>query len=92
MDEPREERWARIWVHRTLLWGVRASAVLLAAGLIAGSHAWVRAGILLLIATPTARVLVLAAAYARARRWGFLAVCCAVLALLLAGVLLSAPS
>jgi uncharacterized membrane protein len=59
-------------VELALSVGVAASAVLLLAGLFAGSPAILRAGVLLLMGTPVARVLVLTAGlfFSGDRRFG----------------------
>lgn len=87
MDKDEEIRQV---IHRVLLYGVGASGALMAAGLLGSPDGdnWMRAGILLLMATPAARVALLAAGYARRRRWGFFWVSALVLVLLGAGVLM----
>lgn len=80
-------------VGRLLSAGVAASALLLALGVLAtlwgGAGArTLRAGILVLIATPVLRIAVLGASYALGREWRFAGVCLALLAMIAASVLL----
>ena len=74
MDSPR-------LVGALLGGGVWTSAALLAAGLVLG-EGWLRAGLLVLLATPALRVAALLAAWLSERRWGFAAVAATVLLLL----------
>lgn len=74
--------------------GVRASAVLLGAGLVlflvgrtpATADVLLRAGLIVLMATPVARVALSVVEYARVRDWFFLATATAVLLVLLATI------
>ncbi|HSL20307.1 MAG TPA: DUF1634 domain-containing protein [Vicinamibacterales bacterium] len=80
---------------RVLVGGVILSASVLAIGLaveVAGgnAHALLRAGLLVLMATPIVRVAVSLVEYVRMRDWFFTATTAAVLAVLLTGVVLAA--
>lgn len=74
--------------------GVWLSGILMALGL---SASWLgspsaatllEAGTAILIATPAARVAILAGSYARARDWRFFAICACVLVLMVASLLI----
>ena len=62
--------------------GLAASAALLLAGIVSGNEATVRAGIVLLILTPVARVVAVAVGFLWARDWVFALLSLAVLAVL----------
>lgn len=75
-------------VHRLLFWGVAASGALVAAGLLAARSAVVEAGLVLLMATPVARVAALAWFFGRKGETRFAAISGSVLALLGLGLAL----
>ena len=66
--------------------GLALSTVLLVAGLVLGSPGALRAGILLLMLTPVARVLVVTVGLALERDWTFALVSLFVLAVLASGI------
>src|SRR5262249_40593476 len=70
--------------------GVIAAAAVVLAGLmvyrVTGERAWIRAGLLILIATPVARVAFAAGAFALQRDWTYVAISTIVLALLIYGL------
>jgi len=66
--------------------GLAISTVLLVLGLLLGLEGALRAGILLLMLTPVARVLVVTVGLAVERDWLFTAVCLFVLAVLASGI------
>jgi uncharacterized membrane protein len=83
------------WLGTTLGAGTMLATALLALGLLlqlagvsAGMSDWLsRVGLLVLMATPVARVVISVAEYATERDWPFLALTLAVLTMLLASVL-----
>jgi uncharacterized membrane protein len=85
------------WVRHVLSWGVVASTLLLATGLVlqlAGvnhglASALTRAGLVVLMATPVARVVVSVADYAIERDWTFLALTAMVLLTLLGSLIVA---
>lgn len=79
---------SRALVSALLAGGVWTSAGLMAAGLAAGRPDWLRAGLLVLLATPPLRVAALALVWARERDWRFAAAAAGVLALMLSGAAL----
>lgn len=76
-------------VELALTFGVAGSGLLLLAGLVLGSDALLRAGVVLLMLTPVVRVAVLTLGLFRDgdRRFGFVSL--AVLAVLVTGIVLS---
>jgi uncharacterized membrane protein len=62
--------------------GLALSAALLVAGLALGSEATLRTGVVLLILTPVARVLAVAAGFLYVRDWAFAVISLAVLGVL----------
>ncbi len=85
------ERFVDRLVSRLLGSGVAVSGLLLAAGLMAAPPAGERLlhwGIVLLIATPVARVVLVAGAFAAQRQWRMFWASAGVLGLLAAGALL----
>lgn len=71
-------------VELALTSGLLAAAFMLLAGLLAGRVAWLRAGVLVLLFTPVARVLIVTVGLALRRDWLFV-----VISLWILGVLLS---
>ena len=70
--------------------GMIAAAAVVLAGLmvyrVTGEQAWIRAGLLILIVTPVARVAFAAGAFALQRDWTYVAISTIVLALLIYGL------
>ncbi len=85
-----------LWLGRTLGAGTALATVLLALGLLlqlAGAHAGLsdrlaRTGLIVLMATPVARVVISVAEYAGQRDWPFLALTLTVLGMLMVSFLL----
>jgi uncharacterized membrane protein len=75
-------------IESALTLGLLASGALLVLGLTGGSEAALRLGIITLMLTPVARVLILAIGLIHARDWTFAAVSLFVLSVLAAGILL----
>jgi uncharacterized membrane protein len=81
-----------VLLGRVLVTGVLSSAALLAAGIASQMAGWsaasplIRAGLILLMATPILRVAVSVVEYARLRDWFFASTALAVLAVLLTSV------
>ena len=73
------------WLEAILSVGLVASAGILLAGLVRGSDATLRAGLVVLVATPVTRVLAVACGFAYARDWLFASLSFVVLARLSAG-------
>lgn len=85
------ERLVDRLVSRLLGTGVAVSGLLLAAGLLAGPAAGerlLRWGIILLISTPAARVVLVAGAFGAQRQWRMFGASVGVLGLLAAGAML----
>lgn len=88
------DRRFELAVSRVLGLGVTAASLCLAAGLVAAlagsagavSSGLLAAGLLILMATPAARIVVAAVAYARGREWLFAGLTLVVLAELVASV------
>ena len=86
--------WTDERVNRTigmlLRVGVILAAVVVLAGLamyhVTGGRAWIWAGLLILIATPVARVAFACAAFALQRDWTYVTISAIVLALLIYGL------
>jgi uncharacterized membrane protein len=97
MSEPLSIEQLEVMLGRLLRIGVTASSLALAAGLAAwfvrGSGAvttfLLTSGVLLLIATPAARVLVSSVGYARRREWLFVVLTLIVFAELVASVVVA---
>jgi uncharacterized membrane protein len=77
---------AEALVGRVLALGAWGSGALVAAGLLSGSNALVRAGVVLLVATPFLRVAAMAGTFARRGERKFALYACAVLLLMCAGI------
>lgn len=96
MNGERDVRLER-WLGLALSVGVAASTVLLGAGLLlalaaAAPHAsalLLRLGLITLMATPVARVVISVFEYGVKKDWAFLALTAAVLAMLLASLVIS---
>lgn len=73
-------------IEAVLTLGVLASGLLLTAGLVSGRAAILRAGILLLLATPVARVVVVTIGMMHERDWVFTFVSLWILAVLASGI------
>lgn len=99
MNEASSERLERL-LGRVLRWGSLTSTLLLALGLVLHladidgplSTQLTRAGLILLMATPVARVVVSVADYAAQRDWTFLALTATVLVILLGSLVISIGS
>ncbi|HEY7512199.1 MAG TPA: DUF1634 domain-containing protein [Vicinamibacteria bacterium] len=76
------------WLEAILSAGLVASAGVLLGGLALGSERTLHAGLVLLVATPVARVLAVTAGFAHARDWLFAALSFGVLAVLAIGTVL----
>ena len=76
-------------IESTLTLGLLVSLALLVSGLAAGSEAALRWGVIILMLTPVARVLILTVGLLHERDWTFAAVSLFVLCVLAAGILLA---
>lgn len=97
MNAPATERLERV-LGKILGWGVAASTTLLASGLLlqllgllpSASATLTHAGLMALIATPVARVVVSVIEYVLDRDWPFAAMTAAVLIILVGSLLVAA--